>query len=228
MAEDVPDEGKPTAAALAYRHLRDRIVSVQFRPGERINEIAIAAELGISRTPLREALNRLAADGLCVSVPGKGFFQPEINVKEMYDLFDFRVMCEIGAIERSIDKVTDEQIADLGAFIEVSVNQAGERSIPELVKLDEEFHLRLAAYAGNEEIVRTLDNINARVRFVRCINMESTGLKAADHRAILAALAARDKDGCAKLLTAHIAKRLDQISEAVRSCYARIYVDSLG
>src|SRR5690606_35381895 len=100
------------------------------------------------------------------------------------------------------------------------------RSASDLVYLDEQFHERLAEMSGNAEIVRVLSNINARIQFVRWIDMDRRGRTAtqAEHMEIMQGLKLRDTDRCVAAVTRHIERRLEEIATAIREGFSRIYM----
>ncbi len=205
--------------------LRDRAAAYEFKPGERVNEGALARQLGVSRTPVREALNRLTAEGFFTFEPGRGFFCRPLEPKQIYDLYQLRLVLELGALRLAVAAASDADIAGLVAFLaETGPDDAG-RSSEELVGLDETFHERLAGLTGNAEITSSLRNVNARIRFVRWIDMEQRRTTTqGEHQLILAGLARRDTDAAAAAMGSHIEKRLDQITAALKEGYSRIYL----
>src|SRR5262249_45805169 len=213
-----------------YEQLKALAVSFELPPGDRVNEIEIAQRLGVSRTPLREALNRLTADGFLTMTPGKGFFRRPLDPTEIFDLYELRVRLETSAVELAVARASDADIAAIGAFLDISSADIPSRTVSELVDLDEAFHERLMALCGNAEMLRVLRNVNARIRFVRWIRMENgrRTVTQSEHRAILAAVAARDAPACVKLLIGHIERRHEQIVAAIRESYARIYMNRAG
>jgi DNA-binding GntR family transcriptional regulator len=210
-----------------YEQLKALSISFELLPGDRINEIEIAERLGVSRTPLREALNRLTADGFLTLTPGKGFYRRPLDPKEIFDLYELRQRIEAAAAPLAVARASDEAIADVRSFLKVSRTEVPNRTVTELVELDEIFHEKLMSLSGNVEMLRILRNLNARIRFVRWIDMENgrRSKTQAEHMAILDALAIRDADKAVSLLNAHIERRLDQIVAVIREGYARIYMN---
>src|SRR5438105_9279723 len=120
-----------------YEQLKAMAVSYEFKPGERLNEGELAKRLGVSRTPLREALNRLATEGFLRFSPGKGFFCRELDPKEIYDLYQLRKALEVGGIKLAVQQASETGITALERFLADTGPEAGGRSTEELVKLDE-------------------------------------------------------------------------------------------
>jgi len=209
-----------------YGQLRSMAIGYEFKPGEKLNEVALAKRLEVSRTPLREALNRLVIEGLLRFQPGKGFFCRDLDIHEVYYLYELRKAIEMAGARLSVQRANDEDIREALAFLDATGPDPGERSVAELVTLDEAFHERLLAMSGNVEMLRVLRNVNARIRFVRWIDMKSRDRPGTqlEHRRILEALQARDEATCIGLLEKHIDRRLDQITSAIREGYAQIYM----
>lgn len=210
-----------------YEKLKQMSVDYTFKPGERLNEGILAKSLGVSRTPLREALTRLYTEDLLRFIPGKGFFCRNLDVHEVFSLYELRKGVEVEALRLSLERAKDEDIDALLAFLDSTGPEPGDRSVDELVRLDETFHERLMQMSGNTEMLRVLANINSRIRFVRWIDMERCDrrLSQHDHREILLGLKARDPERCIPILSKHINRRLDEISSALKEGYAQIYMN---
>ncbi|WP_420995151.1 GntR family transcriptional regulator [Cupriavidus sp. 30B13] len=209
-----------------YDKLKRMSVGYDFKPGERLNEGVLASALGVSRTPLREALTRLTTEGLLRFSPGKGFFCRDLDVQEVFSLYEMRKIVEIEALRLSLERAKDEDIDALLAFLDNTGPEPGDRTVEELVRLDETFHEGLMAMSGNVEMLRVLKNINARIRFVRWIDMERCDRRKSqnEHREILLGLKARDAERCLPILGKHINRRYDEISSALKEGYAQIYM----
>jgi DNA-binding GntR family transcriptional regulator len=222
MRDDISD----SVVDRVYEKLKAMAVSYELKPGERLNEGELAKRLGVSRTPLREALNRLNTEGFLRFMPGKGFFCRDLDAHEIFDLYELRKSIEVAAVRFAVKRARDEDIDSLLAFLDATGPDPGERSSVELVKLDETFHERLIAMSENTEMLRVLRNVNARIRFVRWIDMNRINRAATqtEHRAVLTALKARDEKMCVAVLEGHIDRRLDTITSAIKEGYAQIYM----
>lgn len=210
----------------AYEQLKAMAVTYQLRPGERLAELDLAKRLKVSRTPIREALNRLVTEGFLTFTPNRGFQCRPLDAKEIFDLYEVRRSLESTAARLAVERASNDELADLERFIQRSRSVSEKTTVTELVRLDEEFHERVAVLSRNAEMLRILQNINARIRFCRWIDMEN-GRRAAtqnEHAAMLAALKARDGARAAEAMNSHIARRLDQIVDVIREGYARIYM----
>jgi DNA-binding GntR family transcriptional regulator len=209
-----------------YDRVKAMAVAYELKPGERVNEVEIARRLGASRTPLREALNRLSAEGLLRFTPGKGYFCRDLDVDEVLQLYELRKTIEVAAVRLAVERANDADIDALLAFLSETGPDPGDRSIAALVDLDETFHQRLLAMSGNRQMLRVLENVNARIRFVRWIDMHRGDRRKTqvEHRDVLRALKRRDIAACVTLLEKHIDRRQDEITAALKEGYARIYM----
>ena len=216
----------------AYARLREMAVAFEFKPEERLNESALSVQLGASRTPLREALNRLVAEGFLTFKTGRGFFCRALSPTRISELYEARQAVETEAVRRAVARAEDAEIEALCAYLD-QIEPVYEScdDLSKLLEMDEEFHHRLAELAGNAELINMLDNINGRIRYVRLINLEilrsapkdSAGQLSA-HRQILKAVASRDEDAAIKAIRGHIERRREETAEAVRIAFSKLYV----
>lgn len=214
-----------------YRRLKEMAASYEFKPDSRLNESELSKRLDTSRTPLREALNRLVAEGFLTFKSGKGFFCRSLKPAEIMDLYEARAAIECEAAALAAVRANAEDIAELEKFLENSKPDYKPGTSPvELVRLDEEFHTRLTALSGNAEMVRMLGNMNGRIHFVRLIDLktlcERNGpdvVTTEPHKRILEAVKQRDADAARAEMAKHIERRLESITENVRNAFAELY-----
>lgn len=220
-----------------YETLRDMAINFDFKPGERINESALTTKLGASRTPLREALNRLVAEGFLTLAKGQGFFCRPLEPVKVLELYQARCAIETEGIIRGIENASEEKIAELCDYLdEFEKTYFTCTDLAEVLQQDEEFHLRLTALSGNGELVRLLSNLNERIRYVRLINFRQIREQMEDgvdvdpslpaHRKIVDAVKNRDTEIAVKALRNHIERRSEETIELVRLAYSQLYVPS--
>ena len=209
-----------------YQTVRAMAAAFEFKPEERINESDLSKQLGISRTPLREALNRLVAEGLLTAQEGRGFFCRSLVPEQVVELYELRQAIETETVKRAVERATDEELQELKAYLgQIAPSYDSSASAREIVRLDEDFHLRIAALSQNDELVRSLENINERVRYVRWISMRSKiDLTHAAHEGIVNSMLARDEAAAVNKMRAHIAKSTDEAKQTVRTAFSQIYV----
>ncbi|EFH12359.1 GntR family transcriptional regulator [Teichococcus cervicalis] len=214
------------SADRVHEQVKAMAITYRLRPGERINEVELARLLGVSRTPLREALNRLAAEGFLSATAHRGYSVPPLDPAQVMALYEYRAVLETGALRLACLRASDAALAGLAAFAERSRDAPeGDRQALRLLALDEEFHERLAALSGNAEMLRALRALNERIRFLRWIDMREgrRGETQQEHLDILARLAARDAEAACRRMQRHIARRMDQIGATIRAGFAEIH-----
>lgn len=219
----------------AYQALRKMAISFDYKPGERLNETALTKTLDVSRTPLREALNRLVAEGFLTFELGKGFFCRPLSPEKVFELYQLRCALETEALIRAIESAGDQEIDAVILYLDkIEKSYSVCSDLDELLRMDEEFHMKLASLSGNEELIKLLCNVNERIRYVRIINLrllrdrredaatDKTSMSA--HRVILEAVKARVVDQAVAALRGHIERRSEQTVELVRVAYSQLYV----
>jgi len=221
----------PTSVEKAYEFLRRMAIEFEIKPGERLNEGAIARHLRMSRAPVREAMNRLVSEDLLTVIPNQGFSCRRLSASEVVALYEVRGDLEATAVGRALPYERAQGLAELSAMC-ASLRRALKTDAAEtLVDLDEAFHLRLAGLSGNLERIGMLKNINARVRFVRRINLEDPvrAKRALDeHLGIVAALKAGNLDEAAQLTRRHLTLSAAEAAAFVNEGLARIYATTVA
>lgn len=230
--EDQPDQPpEPVRRAAdsgdrAYHALRQALVDFRFRPGERIREARIASEMALSRTPVREALNRLASEGFVTLVPNRGFFVRALDIDDLLDIHELRAIVESAAFARMCRRADDAQIAALADYWQSVQPAYAAHDADAILEADEGFHMMIARASGNSEIVALLPTINARIRFIRRILIDHARHDddlVADHTQIVAAALARDAEGGAVLMRSHIELTVHVAREALKDALLRLH-----
>ncbi|RTZ43372.1 GntR family transcriptional regulator [Candidimonas sp. SYP-B2681] len=208
-----------------FTALRNMAISYQMKPGERLNELELAAQFGVSRTPVREALTRLASEGLLMEST-RGYVRKPLDIQEMADLYEARMAIERECLRLAFERASEQQLQDISEFLTASMATPATASSEKLVELDEGFHLRIADMARNAELKRMLISLNERLRFIRWIDMENVGRESTqqEHSQIVDALIKRDQESAQAVLTQHIGSRRERIVASITQGLARIYL----
>jgi len=215
------------SADRAYTAIRKLVVDFRLRPQERVNEMHLARELGLSRTPVREALNRLASEGFLVFVPNRGFFFRALEIDDLVWLFELRTIVEVGSFQLACERATSEQIATMHSFWNDARRRYEKRDHDEILELDEAFHVKLAGLSNNPEIVRHLTWINARIRFIRRVQIEHGPHHSAmidEHTRLIEAVANRDAATGIRLLREHISMTVEDARGALKEALFSLYL----
>lgn len=184
--------------------VRGMIVDGQFAPGERLNEVQLADRLGVSRTPLREALNRLVAEGAIETRPRLGYFVKPLSCDELDQIYDLRPILDPAALR--VAGVPDErQVARLEAL---NAKLAAERKPDRAIALDDAWHLELLAHCPNRALVGLIEGAMIRTRrYELALMRETKGVAAAAgdaHKEIIAALRVGDLEAACAALKANL------------------------
>jgi len=224
----LPTAASPAATSVerAYEFLRRVAVEFELKTGERLNEGEIARRLHMSRAPVREAMNRLVTQDLLVTVPNQGFSCRRLSASEVVALYEVRADLEAGAVERLAPAAVARAAAELEPMSAAMRRGARKAGLEDLVDQDESFHLRLAELGGNLERMGMLGVINARIRFVRRINLEDPRrMKRSleEHAAIVESLRAGDPAEASRRLRRHLALSAEDAAAFVNQALTRIY-----
>jgi DNA-binding GntR family transcriptional regulator len=215
--------GRTTRSAVSdervYQDVAQAIVDHSLPPGTKLTEDALAEIFGVSRTVIRSALLRLAHEGLVDLQPNRGAFVAKPSVTEARDVFAARRIVEGGIVAQAASNVTGADIQDLRRAVdaEIAARDSGDRKT--LITLSGEFHLRLAAIAGNKILADVLRELVSRSSLVIAVYQAPgrPGCRCDDHRRLVDCLAAGDRDGASRLLETHLAEiegALDLTDEA--------------
>ena len=226
-----PGEGprnRPADTGLrVYEILRQQAIEYGFRPGERVNEVKLAAELNVSRTPVRAALNRLVSEGLLTLVPNKGFYRQPIDIDAIRSLFELRGAIETMSVRLFCERATESDIEALERQWQDFLEERPKLAARQIVEHDEEFHEAIAEGSRNSEALRLLRDLNSRIRFLRVVALERDNCKtvtSVEHGQILAEIKARNTDAAVSLMSRHINLMLGDVTEIAREAVVRIYL----
>ena len=190
--------------------LRQRIFRRELEPGSWIDELKLAQEYGISRTPLREALKVLATEGLVTMKVRRGAYVTEVSERDLADVYHLLALLESDAAGVVATQATPSQLKELQGLHEELEKAAGNRE--RFFEINEAFHMRLLEIANN----RWRDQMVADLRKVMKLNRHNSLLKSgrieeslAEHRAIMQALAARDAEATAQRMREHFRNGLE-------------------
>jgi len=194
------------STASAYKAIRQMIVEQKLIPGSKFNQVKLAEELGISRTPVVKALHKLEAEGLVDNIPQKGFFVHQLTVSELLELFSLREALDTIILNGIVANITVEQLDHLDSIIE----PFGEEWTPEIMGdywlADQAFHNTLMEFSNNSLAKKVNDTFQVLNRTYRGGLVRHPGESLKEHRALLAALKARDAKTARKIAIEHISK----------------------
>ncbi len=198
---------KRSLAEQVYRHIRRMILSGELPAGERIPEERIAAEFGVSRTPVREALHRLAVLGLITIKPRSYAQVVKIDTDEADQIAAVRGQLEILAVRLLADKATEQDSQALKRAAKDCLNLLAQGDIAGFFEKDGEFHLEIARRCGNRYLVELMEQLDPKVqlfRLARCTTAKKIKANALFHDKIVDALCKNNVPAAVKLMEQHV------------------------
>jgi DNA-binding GntR family transcriptional regulator len=211
-----PRAARELLADRAYADLRDRIVTLRIAPGAPIDEDVLGGELGIGRTPVREAIKRLALENLVTVFPRRGTFASEINITDLADISDVRMQLEGHAAYRAAQRITAAQRLELEELLAELHRSQGSDDIEALMGLDARVHRFIHRSAGNPYLEETLGryfNLSLRIWYLVLDRLPHLFARVHEHGAMLEAIA----DGAPERARAIVAEHIETFEREIRS-----------
>lgn len=198
--------------------IRDLIVEGELAPETRIHEGQLGQALGVSRTPLREALKFLASEGLIELVPGRGAVVRRLTPRDVRDMMDVLAALETTAARLACRRATEAEIGDLRRLHDEMMGFYASRQRLEYYKRNQAIHAAIAALSGNAFLAATHEGIQSRLRRIRFVGNEEPGRWAgavAEHEEMIAALEARDADRLVEVIARHLDATWDRVQDVL-------------
>jgi len=192
--------------AWAYREIRQLIVQQKLAPGLKFNQVKLAEELGISRTPVVKALHKLEAEGLVDNVPQKGFSVHQLTVAELLELFSLREALDTIMINSLSENITQQQIAVLDAILQPFGAEWSPDDVERYWLADQTFHNTLMEFSNNILAKKVNETFQVLNRTYRGGLMRHPNESLKEHMALMNALKNHDAKGARKMTIEHIAK----------------------
>ena len=197
-----------------FNKIREDILSGNYAEKDELREAAISKELGVSRTPVREALRQLELEGLVNIIPNKGAYVNGITAKDIYDIYIIRSYLEGLCAKWACEHITKEQIEDLEEIVYLSEFHIQKEHWDQIFELDNRFHLTLYEASGSkilEHILSDYHHYVERVRKNTLSSRERAGKASEEHKAILQSVKDKDEHRAEKLANEHIFSSLANI-----------------
>lgn len=157
-----------------YQIIKDDICNGVYQPGQWLQETDLSATLQVSRSPIREALRQLVADGLVVEYPNRGVFVKEYTTKDIEDVFDLRILLESYAIMNSGKNMTVDDIQKLNAHLDNLYHFHGTGDLESYIKEDTELHQLIIELSGNDLVISVYDRVYSMIQQFRIYSLMST------------------------------------------------------
>ncbi|WBO21341.1 GntR family transcriptional regulator [Sphingomonas abietis] len=214
-----------SASAQIYAALREEIASLVRMPGAALSEAEIAAAFGVSRTPVREAILRLADEGLVDVAPQAGTRVARIPLAELPEMVEIRLLLEGAIVRAAVERASAADIAGLDALLAIQTTYAQNDDRANFHRQDEIFHRRLGEIAGKPASWALLDRVKLNLGRFRRLTLPIPGrmmIVVSEHAALVAALRARNSEAAVVALDAHLREILGALGD-VREAYPQLF-----
>jgi len=199
-----------------YTAILEHIINHRIKPGEKLSEKSIAVMLKVSRTPVREALKRLASDGLVDFYPRRGAYAKEITPGDIDELYELRRCLEVHAARRTMGNIPENHIHRVTRLIETCHRKKGVDFIEAELKLDREIHKTINTFCGNNRLKEMLEKLDHLAQFMRILHFNREELVREnffEHENIWNAMIGRDEKRMIELLEKHLDNRQKRLLE---------------
>lgn len=205
---------------IVFQTLRNAIITGDLQPGERLMETQLAEKLGVSRTPIREAIRKLELEGLVIMVPRKGAQVAQFTEKDIQDVLEVRAALEALAAKLACKRMDDRSFLKLQLAIAEYSYAAKNKDLEAMIEKDVEFHDIICNATQNDKLIQLFTNLKEQVNRYRITylkNVEDSETVEAEHVAILEALRNKNEEVAGDLASKHIHTQCDSITDFVKS-----------
>jgi len=201
-----------------YKHLRQQILNDELPPGTELSEVELSRELAVSRGPIREAMGRLAAEGLVTVRPRRGAEVRSLTPRELIDAYQVREALEVLAVRLAVPRITESDLARLDKLVDSMADFARQDRVAEFFATNVAFHELLCELSGNEKLQEVHHRLGGEISRFQARTLALRGSldgSVTEHRAILAAIRLKDADKACELTAAHVRVPAQRLQESL-------------
>ena len=204
---------------VVFNTLREAILKGDLKPGERLMELQLAAKLGVSRTPIREAIRMLEQEGLAVTMPRKGAEVAKMTLKDMEDVLEIREALDELAVKIACDKISEKELQKLLEVKDQFENSTKTGDVKMIAEMDVKFHDVIFESTGNPKLVTLLNNLREQiyrysVEYIK--NPDNYPVLIAEHNAIAEGLKNRDKEAATLAMHKHVKNQAVAVKSVIQ------------
>ena len=200
-----------------FIQLEEEILSEKLTRGTSLGEIALSERLGVSRTPIRSALHRLAEDGLVETITNRGAVVVGINRDDLIDIYRIRVRLEGLASATAAERISEDGLREITESVELAEFYINKKDTERLKELDSAFHETIYKESGNRLLCKTLSELHRKIKAYRKFSLSVPGRlerSVYEHKEILEAIAKGDAQEADRLTSLHIERALENMLKA--------------
>lgn len=214
------NEGVKSKEEEVYRILADEILSGAYERGAALTEMSLSSRLGVSRTPIRAALHRLAEEGLIEFSPNRGAVVVGVTVEDLIDTYKIRIRLEGLAAAMAAERLDEAGKSKLTESVELAEYYMAKGDAEKLKELDSAFHSIIYAATGNRMLTKILSELHRNIKLYRKLSLTVPGRlerSIGEHREILGAILAADAERADALTRVHVERAMDNMVEAMKN-----------
>ena len=204
---------------VVFNTLRQAILTGELKPGERLMEIHLANKLGVSRTPIREAIHKLELEGLVTLIPRRGAEVAQITEKSMNDVLEVRRAMDVLCVELACERISPEELEELKKACDVFEQMVKTKDVKKIAKADVELHDIILQATGNYRLVSLVNNLSEqmyRYRFEYIKDFSQHEKLVEEHRIIYESLVNKDREKACEATKTHIDNQKNAIIHTIR------------
>ena len=204
---------------VVFNTLRQAILKGELKPGERLMEIALAERLGVSRTPIREAMRKLEQEGLVVMIPRRGAQVANITEKDLNDVLEVRIALENVAIEKACARMTEEEMRRLWLAAKEFEHTIAEGNLVKLAEADVAFHEVIYQASDNKRLIQVLNNMREqtyRYRYEYVKGNSTYNQLIDEHAKIIAGFEKKDSEYVKAIMHTHLENQIEAVRVVIR------------
>lgn len=212
-------EGTASLQVRVFEEIERAILSGEFESGENLAELRLSTELGVSRTPVREALRQLELEGLVKIIPNKGAVVVGVTEKDIEDIYVIRMRMEDLAVRWAAELMTDEDAKTLQDIVELQEFYLQKGDVEKLCETDSAFHEAIYRFSRSKPLNQMLTGFHHYIRHARAVSFKASGrapTSVEEHRAIAQAFFYRDAEQAARLMVEHIGKAKENLLKTLK------------
>jgi DNA-binding GntR family transcriptional regulator len=203
-----------------FNTLREAIITGELKPGERLMEVQLAEKMGVSRTPVREAIRKLELEGWVSMIARKGAQVAGLSIKDIMDVLEVRASLDGLATALSAARISEDELKELNNIYMQFTNHMEKENLAGQIKKDVEFHEIIYRSSRNDKLMQIISNLREQVQRFRVIYLKDYSSQQGlvkEHLDIIEAISARDQDRAYKVAQKHIENQKEAVIKAVKN-----------
>lgn len=217
---DDGNKNKKSLTNLIFEKVRDDILNDVYTLGDKLVESKLADELGVSRTPVREALKQLELDGLVESIPNRGVIVKGLSDQDIYDIYSVRISIESIAAELAVERMTPEDLKELADICDLMEFFTMKNDSEKIFELNTQFHEKIYSCTKSRYLEHILKDFQIFIKSTRLESLKTKGrleIALAEHKAILEAFKNHDKEAAKRAISKHIVSAQKNVYQLLNS-----------